>query len=207
MLPDTPKLANMPEVPDVPDTDPNAHPNDAPKPDLDLVDTVDIVDEHDVVVRTVPRAEMRRDRLRHRGVFIAVFTTDNRLVIHQRSPDKDVWPSRWDLGAGGVVDAGEFYETAARRELAEELGLDGPDITLSELGRGYYEDSDVALFARGFACIHDGPYRFTDGEVVALEQTTLANLETILPQRAWCPDSIAFALPLIRQYLDPLSAQ
>jgi 8-oxo-dGTP pyrophosphatase MutT (NUDIX family) len=163
-------------------------------------DLVDIVDEHDVVLRTARRAEMRRDRLRHRGVFIAVVTTDSQLVIHQRSPHKDVWPSRWDLGAGGVVDAGESYETAARRELAEELGLDDANIALVELGRGYYEDSDVALFARGYLCIHDGPYRFADGEVVALELITLADLEAVLPQRAWCPDSVAFALPLIRQF-------
>jgi 8-oxo-dGTP pyrophosphatase MutT (NUDIX family) len=159
---------------------------------------IDIVDEHDVVIGTATRAEMRSHRLRHRGVFVAVRTTDDKLVIHQRSPHKDVWPSRWDLGAGGVVDAGETYEVAAHRELGEELGIAGD---LIDLGGGYYEDEDVALFARGFVCIHDGPYNFADGEVVAIELVTLSELENLRPHRTWCPDSITFALPLIRAHL------
>jgi 8-oxo-dGTP pyrophosphatase MutT (NUDIX family) len=159
---------------------------------------IDIVDEHDVVVRTATRAEMRAKRLRHRGVFVAVITTDEKLVIHQRSPHKDVWPSRWDIGAGGVVDSGETYEIAAHRELTEELGIAGE---LTDLGGGYYEDADVVLFARGFLCIHDGPYEFVDGEVVAIELVTLGEFEELLPHRLWCPDSIEFVLPLIGAHL------
>jgi 8-oxo-dGTP pyrophosphatase MutT (NUDIX family) len=178
---------------------PNQQPNQQPnQPETDPT-LVDIVDEHDVVVRTTTRAEMREKRLRHRGVFVAVVTNHGQLVIHQRSPHKDVWPSRWDIGAGGVVDAGETYEVAAHRELGEELGISGE---LVDLGGGYYEDSDVALFARGFICRHDGPFHFADGEVVALELVTMTELERVLPHREWCPDSIQFALPLITAFLD-----
>lgn len=159
---------------------------------------VDVVDEHDHVVATVTRREMRTQRLRHRGVFIGVITSSNQIVIHQRSPHKDVWPSRWDIGAGGVVDAGETYEDAATRELGEELGIDAP---LTDLGGGYFEDHDVALFGRVFVCTHDGPYDFVDGEVVAVETVTIGELDLLLAQREWCADSIAFALPLVRDYL------
>ena len=160
---------------------------------------VDIVDEHDRVVRTTTRAEMRRDRLRHRGVFIAVLTSANQLVIHQRSPLKDIWPSYWDICAGGVVGAGEDYEQSARRELVEELGIDAP---LFPLAGSYYEDAEVALFARGYVASHDGPYEFHDGEVAAIELVTLVQLDRILPQRRWCPDSIALVLPLLRTHMD-----
>lgn len=162
---------------------------------------VDIVDEHDNVVRTVTRAEMRRDRLRHRGVFIAVITSRNELVIHQRSPLKDIWPSYWDIGAGGVVGAGENYEESARRELLEELGIEA---TLVPLGQSYYEDHEVALFGHGFAAIHDGPYEFRDGEVAAIELVTLERFDAVYPERTWCPDSIALALPLIRTHMNNL---
>jgi 8-oxo-dGTP pyrophosphatase MutT (NUDIX family) len=159
---------------------------------------VDIVDELDRVVRTATRSEMRLERLRHRGVFVAVLTTNGQLVIHQRSPFKDVWPSRWDICAGGVVAAGETYERAAERELFEELGVNAP---LKPIGNGYYEDDDVALFGHGFVARNNGPYAFNDGEVVAVETVTLGQLETLLPQRTWCTDSIQMALPLLRAHM------
>jgi 8-oxo-dGTP pyrophosphatase MutT (NUDIX family) len=161
-------------------------------------DLVDIVDEHDKVVRTVSRVEMRTNRLRHRGVFIAVITSEKQLVLHQRSALKDIWPLRWDICAGGVVDAGESYEVAAHRELLEELGISAP---LTEIGGGYYEDDDVALFGRGFVALHDGPYEFKDGEVTAIELATLRQLDELVPVRSWCTDSITMALPLIRAHM------
>ena len=85
---------------------------------------VDHVDEHDRVIGTVTRREMRANRLLHRATAIAVFSTDGRLLAHRRAATKDIWPARWDIAAGGVVSAGEAYLTSARRELAEELGLD-----------------------------------------------------------------------------------
>lgn len=168
---------------------------------VDIEELVDIVDEHDNVLRTVTRAEMRRDRLRHRGVFIAVITSRNELVIHQRSPLKDIWPSYWDIGAGGVVASGETYEESAERELLEELGIEA---ALLPLGGSYYEDGEVALFGRGFAALHDGPYEFRDGEVSAIELVTLEKFDTLLWARRWCPDSIALALPLIRAHMNNL---
>jgi len=80
---------------------------------------VDIVDDDDRVVATVTRAQMRAGRLQHRAVSIAVMSSDRRLLVHRRSDDKDLWPSMWDMAAGGVVAAGESYDAAAHRELAE----------------------------------------------------------------------------------------
>src|ERR1043165_747007 len=88
-----------------------------------MTELVDVVDEHDIVVDTVSRADMRADNLRHRAVYLAVISSRGELLVHQRSPHKDVWPSYWDVAAGGVVTAGESYDVAARRELQEELGI------------------------------------------------------------------------------------
>ena len=68
---------------------------------------VDIVDDDDHVIATVTRREMRAGRLLHRSVGIAVMSSDDRLLIHRRSLDKDVWPGWWDIAAGGVVLSGE----------------------------------------------------------------------------------------------------
>lgn len=150
------------------------------------------------VLRVVTRAEMRAGRLRHRTTFIAVVDGDDRLLIHRRSADKDVWPSRWDIAAGGVSGVGESWEDGARRELAEELGIDAP---LQELGRGSYDDDDVKTVAAVFAARHDGPYRFADGEVVEARWVTLAELDDLRRTAPFCPDSIDLVLPLVRAFV------
>lgn len=159
---------------------------------------VEEVDESGNVLRVVTRAEMRRDRLRHRTTFIAVVDHDGRLLIHQRSPHKDVWPSRWDIAAGGVAAVGESWADGARRELAEELGIDAPVV---ELGRADYEDDDVASVSAVFVARSDGPYRFADGEVVDARWVTEGELDRLLSTEAFCPDSLALVLPLIRPLL------
>jgi isopentenyldiphosphate isomerase len=85
---------------------------------------VEVVDEHDHVNEVVLRRRMRAENLRHRAVYILVTDSADRLLIHRRSDAKDVWPGRWDIAAGGVVGVDESYDSAARRELVEELGID-----------------------------------------------------------------------------------
>src|SRR5688572_13930057 len=77
---------------------------------------VDVVDDDDRVVATITRARVRAERLQHRTVFIVVRRTDGRLLVHQRSAAKDIWPSAWDIAVGGVVAAGEAWDVAAARE-------------------------------------------------------------------------------------------
>ncbi len=155
---------------------------------------VDVVDELDVVIATVTRREMRRDRLRHRAVAIAVLGSDGRLLVHRRADTKDVWPGLWDLAAGGVVAAGESYEDAAHRELSEELGVDGE---LEPLGRGAFEDDQVALVGCGFVCRHDGPFSFTDGEITEVRWVDASALGRLMATERFVPDNVTLLLPLL----------
>lgn len=155
---------------------------------------VEEVDADGTVLRVVTRAEMRAERLRHRTTFVAVVDSHGRLLVHQRSPLKDVWPSRWDLAAGGVAAVGEAWADGARRELAEELGIDAP---VEDLGRGRYDDDDVKTVAAIFVARHDGPYRFADGEVVDARWVTAGELADLLASEQFCPDSVALVLPLV----------
>jgi isopentenyldiphosphate isomerase len=59
----------------------------------------------------------------HLAAFVWVFDPAGRILLQRRAPDKDAWPGRWDASAAGHVEAGETSEEAARRELAEELGI------------------------------------------------------------------------------------
>jgi isopentenyldiphosphate isomerase len=154
-----------------------------------------VVDTDDVVVGTVPRAIMRKERLRHRVTFVVVRATDGRILVHRRSDAKDVWPGRWDLAVGGVVTAGESYDDAAGRELAEEVGVTG--VVLAPLGAGRYEDDDVRIVARLYEAVCDGPFTFADGEVVEALFVTLTELRfaggRLVRARQRCPpDATAF---------------
>jgi 8-oxo-dGTP pyrophosphatase MutT (NUDIX family) len=156
---------------------------------------VDIVDDDDNVIATVTRSEMRARRLQHRSVGIAVISTHGRLLIHRRSDDKDIWPGWWDIAAGGVVASGETYEDAARRELAEELGL--VDVEIECIGRSRYVDADLAALCRGYRVVHDGPFTFADGEVAEARWVTFDELESMRASHRFLPDSLALLLPLI----------
>lgn len=83
----------------------------------------DVVNEHDEVIDRLPRAVVHRDKRLHRAVHIFVFNSEGRLYIQKRSPFKDQLPNCWTSSCSGHVDSGEDYDTAAVRELGEELGV------------------------------------------------------------------------------------
>jgi isopentenyldiphosphate isomerase len=138
---------------------------------VSAAEPVEVIDDSGVVVGIVSRAVMRRDNLRHRAVFVAVCDSAGRLLVHQRSATKDLWPSRWDVAVGGVMAPGETWADGARRELAEEVGVEGP-VVLEHLGDGSFADDDVDTVGRVYRVVHDGPFAFVDGEVVAAELVT-----------------------------------
>ncbi len=96
---------------------------------------VDVVDDDDRVIGRATRARSASatcctGRLRGRALLA------RRGARSRRAETKDLWPGYWDIAVGGVVDAGEDYATAARRELAEELGIEA---ALAEVGSGRFD--------------------------------------------------------------------
>lgn len=87
-------------------------------------DLLPIVNERDEVIGNMPRRQVHLTCRLHRAVQICVFDESGRVWLQQRGRQKDSYPLYWDFGATGHVDPGESYETAARRELREELGIE-----------------------------------------------------------------------------------
>lgn len=156
---------------------------------------VEVVDEHGRVVEVVTRRQMRAENLRHRAVFVAVLSSDGRLLVHRRSDTKDVWPGWWDVAVGGVVGAGEGDDDAAVRELAEEVGITG--VMPEPLGGGRYEDESVRVVGRCYRVVHDGPYTFADGEVVEARLVARDELRQMMSHLDFLPDSVALLTPLL----------
>ena len=86
----------------------------------------DVVDELDRVVGQAPRSVVHARKCLHRAVHIFVFNSQGELLLQMRSATKDEYPLCYTSSASGHLSAGETYETAAPRELQEELGLSEP---------------------------------------------------------------------------------
>lgn len=86
---------------------------------------LDVVDEDDNVIAVRTRGEIHARGLMHRAVHILVFNSQGELFLQKRSMSKDEQPGKWDSSAAGHVDSGEDYLDCARREIGEELGIDG----------------------------------------------------------------------------------
>jgi 8-oxo-dGTP pyrophosphatase MutT (NUDIX family) len=156
---------------------------------------VDWVDDQDRVIEVVTRGRMRAEALLHRSVGIHVWSSDDRILIHRRSDAKDLHPGWWDMGAGGVVAAGETYDEAAIRELAEELGV--REATLEPLGGGRFDSVAFCSLVRFYRTVSDGPFSFDDGEITECRFVALDELRALVRIHDFMPDSLALGGPLL----------
>ncbi len=146
------------------------------------------VDEADQVLGALPRAELRERGLIGRCTFILLFNGAGELCVHRRTLSKALYPGYWDVAAGGMVAAGEAYSDSARRELAEELGIDGVELRFHE--RFYFDQPDNRLWCAVYSAVSDAPLRLQPEEVseakfVSLEQALHESLT-----QPYCPDSM-----------------
>lgn len=147
----------------------------APVPD----EVFDVVDEQDRVIGRATRAEVHRNPgLIHRAVHVLVFRPDGRLLLQLRSKGKDVDPGLWDTSVGGHVDAGEDYLTAARRELFEELGIEGVELEFLYDLRYRSERESEAI--RSFRLVWPGPVRPHPVEIAEVRDWTRDEIEAAI---------------------------
>jgi isopentenyldiphosphate isomerase len=83
----------------------------------------DVVNERDEVISRATRREVHATGLWHRAIHVLVFDRAGRVFLQRRSMLKDLSPGLWDSSCSGHLDAGEDYDAAAVRELAEEIGI------------------------------------------------------------------------------------
>lgn len=164
-----------------------AYPGSVSTPAAD--ELLDIVDDADRVVGQAPRSEAYARRLRHRCVFVLVRDDRERVFVHRRAADKQLFPSGYDMFVGGVVGAGETYDAAAWREAREELGNDDLSAPVPRL-RFLFETSEYASWCAVYELRHAGPVDPPASEVAWHGFLTEAELRRRLDEWAWAPDSL-----------------
>ncbi len=77
----------------------------------------------------VRRDEVHRLGLWHRSAQVFLFDSQQRLVLHRRAAQKDLYANLWDHSIGEHLLPGESYAAGAQRGLREEFGLRGIELT------------------------------------------------------------------------------
>ncbi|WP_079428253.1 NUDIX hydrolase [Clostridium oryzae] len=73
--------------------------------------------------RTMIRGEAFNKGDYHMVIHICIFNSKGEMLIQQRQPFKEGWPDKWDITVGGSAVKDDTSQTAAERELMEELGI------------------------------------------------------------------------------------
>ena len=131
-----------------------------------MAEYFDIYNEAGTHLGTALRSECHGNpALIHCTAHVAVLHPETgRMLLQKRRMDKDIQPGKWDTAAGGHLDAGETFESAARRELSEELGIDG-DVELIHLFDSRIRNDIESENVRVFGVKHPGPFAFQQSEI------------------------------------------
>ena len=107
------------------------------------------------------------------GVFL--FNSKGNIILQKVAYTKKVDAGKWSYSAGGHVDAGESYEQAALRELAEEMGVVASHGEF--VGSGYtLREGKPRAFHHVFQVVSDDPIIFDTTEVAETKEFAVPEL-------------------------------
>lgn len=89
----------------------------------EIAGLVEIADTHGRPLLLMPLASAERRKLPRRIVLICLRDGRGRFFLSRRAAPHSPHPGLWDLSVSGSVMAGESFQSAALRELAQKLGI------------------------------------------------------------------------------------
>ena len=152
-----------------------------------MTEYFEIVDEQDRVVGKALRSECHGNpSLVHRVAHVLVVDEQGRILLQKRSPGKDIQPGKWDTSVGGHLNIGEDYETAAYREMKEELGIEGRDLSFlyAYALRNPVESENV----RTYLCRYGGKISFDPVEITEVRFWRMEEIEESLRTGIFTPN-------------------
>jgi isopentenyl-diphosphate delta-isomerase len=151
-------------------------------------ESIVLVDAQDVPQGVAPKAEVHRRGLKHRAISVLVRNHAGDMLLHRRNVEKYHSGGLWTNACCSHPRPGEAAEDAARRRLAEEMGIRCAVTPLfvaqyrAAVSNGYIEDEVV----RVFGSTYEGPISPDPAEVSEWKWLPLAELADDLVRR---PDS------------------
>jgi len=137
-------------------------------------------------IAVYPRRTVEEHNLLHPAIGVLVHNSKGEIYVHQRSPEKSMHGSFYDMFVGGLVLAAEAVPDAARNEVKEELGIEGKE--LEELFEVVWLASTNRVVLRVFRVeAEDADVSYNDGEVVWGKFMPLAELEAMMAKESFVP--------------------
>jgi isopentenyl-diphosphate Delta-isomerase len=144
-----------------------------------------LVDAQDVPQGVAPKAEVHRRGLKHRAISVLVRNHGGDMLLHRRNTEKYHSGGLWTNACCSHPRPGEAAEDAARRRLAEEMGIlcaVTPLFTAqyrAAVSNGYIEDEVVHVFGSTY----EGPISPDPREVSEWKWLPFAELADDLVRR------------------------
>ena len=149
---------------------------------------IDVLNDNGVPTgEIVSREEIHKRGLWHRACLCAIIDCENRILLQQRSLDKDKFPGLWDISVAAHVLHGESAMSTVVREMNEEVGAQiGRKVLAKDfrflasfrnqmsISETYLENQFYDLFAYNMDCVAD--FKFNDNEVTAIEWATYSKI-------------------------------
>lgn len=143
------------------------------------MDDVDIIDEHEKVLRVVDTKVAHAQHLLHRAVGIVLVNSKHEVLLQLRKATKYQYPLYWCDSVAGHVDAGETTEHAAVREMQEELGIQVPLMFVGKVIIDEPEEHELLSIYFGKS---DGPFVLQEEEMEEATFFPVAFLKQCLTQ-------------------------
>jgi len=124
----------------------------------------ELVDEKGRPIGMATREECHGNpELIHQVVHVLVLDAEGRLFLQKRAMNKDIQPGKWDTSVGGHMRPGEDPESAAYREMEEELSIRPNDLRFSH---EYLWQSEMeSELVRTYTATWNGPVRVQEEEI------------------------------------------
>ncbi len=147
---------------------------------------VDIVNELNEVIGTATRGEAHEKGYIHRALSVLVIHSSGKILLQQRSKYTKVHPLSWDLSTSEHVLAGESYETAGKRSVLEELGVevDVRPVSKTSLQKRKYVFPEKIIYENEIvmmlSAVYDGPFKIDPTEVHDVKFFEVSEIEEMI---------------------------
>lgn len=158
-----------------------------------MAEYIEVLNENGVFTgETKTRQEIHADGNWHRAVIVAIIDSKNRILLQQRSFDKDKFPGKWDISIAAHVMSGEDPMSTIVRETNEEIGfqidkriqaVDFRFITSFRNQLKISEDFEENQFYDVFILnqeFKETQVRFNDSEVIGVKWHTYTEIQELI---------------------------